>query len=302
MGNGLLGEQVVLQLPGERRILAPDPLQHHRRMFLFLIAIVRKDCLEFFILARIGTLVVPINGFQLFHQRHDGSVHVARFIGQFLDGLVITDTRHGVLLFLQRFNGDDSNTVNQISRPPYNSKLYGPQTKRSVSPADSLFTQQIANLGKQFLIFRRGGRRGGGFGFLRFHDIAEKFNDEDIQRKRHDDEIHHLADEQTVRNIFAIDDELPAEVALLARQQHADGGHDDVFDERIDDLAEGGADDDTDGEIYDVALEREVLELLEQRQGFPRGCSSGERAYSLLAVVTPGLWMGGGIEHARGIE
>jgi hypothetical protein len=53
-----LGEQVVFEFFRECWIFAPNPLQNHGGMFFFLVAIVHKDCLEFFILANIRTLVV----------------------------------------------------------------------------------------------------------------------------------------------------------------------------------------------------------------------------------------------------
>lgn len=100
MRDGFLGEQVVLQLTGERGILAPDPLQHHGRMLLLLVSIVDKNGLEGRVLAGICPLVVPIHGFELFHQGNNGSVHVARFSGQLFNGLVISDTRHFMLLWV----------------------------------------------------------------------------------------------------------------------------------------------------------------------------------------------------------
>jgi len=47
--------------------------------------------------------LVPINSFQLFHQGNNCSVHIARFVRQFLHGLVIADTGHFVHLFVRGF-------------------------------------------------------------------------------------------------------------------------------------------------------------------------------------------------------
>src|SRR6185503_8375861 len=48
-----------------------------------------------------------------------------------------------------------------------------------------------------------------------------------------------------------------------AAEQEPDRRHQDVFYERVDDLAEGGADDHADGEVDDVAPHRELFELFE---------------------------------------
>ena len=90
----LVAEQAVLEFLGKLWIAASNPLQQHSRMLFFLVSIVFEDCLEFRVFAYISTLVVPINGFNLFHQRNNGSMHVARFRGQLLYRLVITNTGH----------------------------------------------------------------------------------------------------------------------------------------------------------------------------------------------------------------
>jgi hypothetical protein len=51
--DALIREQIVSQLLGEGRILSPYPLQNHRRMFLFLIAVMHEDGLQLWILAGI---------------------------------------------------------------------------------------------------------------------------------------------------------------------------------------------------------------------------------------------------------
>ena len=63
-------------------------------MLFFLISIVLKDGLEFYVFACIRALVVPIHGFQFFHQRNNRSMHVARFSGQLLYRFVITNAGH----------------------------------------------------------------------------------------------------------------------------------------------------------------------------------------------------------------
>src|SRR6185436_4073643 len=125
--------------------------------------------------------------------------------------------------------------------------------------------QQVADLGEQLLVLRR--RRGRGVLLLLLaHHPAEKLDDKDEEHQGEDQEVHDLAEEQAVGDLLAVEHPLPLEVALLAGHHHADEGHDDVFHQRIDDLAEGGADDHADGEVDDVALEGELLELVEQRE------------------------------------
>lgn len=78
--DGLFSKQIVLQFFRESRILAPNPFEHHRRVFLLLVTVMLKNRLEFLVLASISALVVPVNGLQLFHQLYDGPVHVACFL------------------------------------------------------------------------------------------------------------------------------------------------------------------------------------------------------------------------------
>ena len=81
MCDRFFGEQEVFELLGEYWVFAPNPLQQHGCMLLFLVSIMLKDCLELRVLAYISSLIVPINGFQFLHQGHYCLVHVARFIG-----------------------------------------------------------------------------------------------------------------------------------------------------------------------------------------------------------------------------
>jgi hypothetical protein len=62
MRDRFFGEQIVFELAGEPWVFAPNPLQHHGGMLLFLVSIVLKDGFEFRVLAGIRPLVVPING------------------------------------------------------------------------------------------------------------------------------------------------------------------------------------------------------------------------------------------------
>ncbi len=53
----------------ELGIVASQPFQHHGRMLLLLVAIVLEDGAQFGIVGRPDTLVVPVDGLQLLHQR-----------------------------------------------------------------------------------------------------------------------------------------------------------------------------------------------------------------------------------------
>src|SRR5690606_3286969 len=61
----------------------------------------------------------------------------------------------------------------------------------------------------------------------------------------------------------AQDRELIGEIDF-APQYEADDGHDDVLHQRVDDLAERGPDDDTDREVYHVALDCKLPEFVEK--------------------------------------
>ena len=59
-------------------------------------------------------------------------------------------------------------------------------------------------------------------------------------------------------------------VPVSAREREADDRYSNVADERRDDLAERTAGDDADGEVDDAALQREGLEVAEERQRAPQ--------------------------------
>ncbi len=68
VSDWLIGEQEVLQFLVKRWIFATYPFEHHRRVLFFLVPVVREDCCELRILRGIDALVVPVNGFEFFHQ------------------------------------------------------------------------------------------------------------------------------------------------------------------------------------------------------------------------------------------
>lgn len=69
-------------------------------MLFLVVPVVYQDRLEFPVLANIGALVVPVNGFQLFREENWGLVHVAHCFGQFMFGLVIVGIEHYILLWI----------------------------------------------------------------------------------------------------------------------------------------------------------------------------------------------------------
>ena len=71
-------------VPHEAPIVASQPFQHHRGVFLLFIAIVREQSLEFGIGGGIDALVVPVDGFQFFHERRRRAMTIDGFRTQFL--------------------------------------------------------------------------------------------------------------------------------------------------------------------------------------------------------------------------
>ena len=68
VSDWLAGEQEVLQFLVKRWIFVTYPFEHRRRVLFFLVPVVREDCCELPILRGIDALVVPVNGFEFFHQ------------------------------------------------------------------------------------------------------------------------------------------------------------------------------------------------------------------------------------------
>jgi hypothetical protein len=56
-----LREQGLAQFLVEGGIAAPDPFEHHGRVLLLLVAIVRQDRAQLGVLAGVDTLVVPVS-------------------------------------------------------------------------------------------------------------------------------------------------------------------------------------------------------------------------------------------------
>src|SRR5215471_10406470 len=129
--------------------------------------------------------------------------------------------------------------------------------------------QEIPDLCQQFLLLGEWRRRGS-FLLSRLHEPPQKLDDEEENGQRDQEKVDHLSEKQPIRDFLPMDDSLPLEMAMLSCEQHTDQGHDEVLDQRVDDLAEGRPDDHPDCEINDIAFEGEVLEFLDQGPGLPR--------------------------------
>ncbi len=60
----------------ELGIAAPQPFQRHRRVFLFLVAIVFEDGAQFGVGGGLGALVVPVDGLRFFHEGNDRAMAI----------------------------------------------------------------------------------------------------------------------------------------------------------------------------------------------------------------------------------
>ena len=73
---------------GKLGIVAAQPLQRHRGVFLLLVAIVLENGAQFGIAGGLGALVVPVDRLQFLHQRDDGAMLVddrrAELVGVFM--------------------------------------------------------------------------------------------------------------------------------------------------------------------------------------------------------------------------
>src|SRR5271157_3189141 len=121
--------------------------------------------------------------------------------------------------------------------------------------------EQVANLGEQFLVFCQ--RRALGFFLPEMHDPAQELHDEKEEGRGHDQEVDDISKEQTVLNVLTFNPEHPVFIALVAREDDADNWHDNVIDQRLDDVAEGAADDHAHGQVDHIPFERELPELVE---------------------------------------
>src|SRR5262249_43135237 len=73
-----LGEQVAAQLTVQRRVVAPQPLERHRRVLLLVVAVVLEDRPELVVGGCDRPLVVPVDRLELLHDRDGRAVTVDR--------------------------------------------------------------------------------------------------------------------------------------------------------------------------------------------------------------------------------
>ena len=78
------------------RIVAPDPLEHHRGMFFFFVAIMGQDRTKCFVGGGVDALLIPVNCFQLLLQTDDGAVHISRLRRQILRRFMKAFRSHSV--------------------------------------------------------------------------------------------------------------------------------------------------------------------------------------------------------------
>jgi len=70
------------------RVAPAQPFQHHRRVLLFLVAVVCKDRAQLLVARRVHALIVPVHSLEFFHEGGDGAVTVARLGSQYPNVLV----------------------------------------------------------------------------------------------------------------------------------------------------------------------------------------------------------------------
>ena len=73
-------------------IAAANPFEHHGGVLFLFFLVMQQRAAQRLILANVGALAVPVNGFQFFHQRMEGARHVARLRLQYLIRCVPCDS------------------------------------------------------------------------------------------------------------------------------------------------------------------------------------------------------------------
>src|SRR5262249_15392700 len=86
--DGAAAEEIVSQLSFPSRVVSADPLEDHGGMLLLLVPVMTQDGAKLVVLGGIHPLLVPVHRFQLFHEAHDRSMHVAGGWFQVVFGLV----------------------------------------------------------------------------------------------------------------------------------------------------------------------------------------------------------------------
>src|SRR3954454_14604064 len=70
-GYGQRGKQVLLEMFVKGGGISPDPFEYHRRVFLFLIAVMGKNAAKHLVGRRFNALLKPVDSFEFLHQAHD---------------------------------------------------------------------------------------------------------------------------------------------------------------------------------------------------------------------------------------
>jgi hypothetical protein len=75
----LVLEQIRTQLLVERLVVPAQPLEHHGGVLLLLVAVVGEDRAQLVIAGGGDALVVPVDGFELLHDRDDRAMAIDGF-------------------------------------------------------------------------------------------------------------------------------------------------------------------------------------------------------------------------------
>jgi hypothetical protein len=125
-----------------------------------------------------------------------------------------------------------------------------------------VFLQQIPDLREESHFLWRAD--GGGFFLFLLEALQEFDHQEDAERD--DEKVDHCLDERAVLDAgIAHGQRQCGEIEFAEHQTEC--RHDEVVDQRGDDLTKGRSDDDGDGEIHHIALHGEVSEFFEHGGG-----------------------------------
>src|SRR5262249_41151094 len=87
------GKEIGLQGRVHFGDMTAQPFQHHARMLHFFVHVVFENGSQLLVVASIGALAIPVNRFQLFHERDHRPMNVRSFRLKFLDPFMQCGTR-----------------------------------------------------------------------------------------------------------------------------------------------------------------------------------------------------------------
>lgn len=93
-GDRSFPKEETTQMLVELRILAADPLERHRGVLFLFVAVVGEDAGEIRVVGGVDPLRVPVDGLELFDERRDCAMHLARLGSQRLARFVEGRVRH----------------------------------------------------------------------------------------------------------------------------------------------------------------------------------------------------------------